>query len=119
MQRYRIILPLWAVYVAMIGALSLMPGDAAPSPDVSDKLLHGAAYLLMAVLAPWDLRSARTAVLTTILLFGYGVCLELAQGAFTRTRSPEVLDALANGAGALVGVLLRRGIALVKHGKNT
>jgi len=116
---YRHIFPIWVVYVGLVGAGSLMPGDAAPTPDVSDKLLHAGAYLLMALSVPVRSASPRTWGLIALLATAYGASLELAQGALTATRSPEFLDALANGVGAAAGAGLRYALLLVKRDNST
>jgi len=37
---------------------------------------------------------------------GYGIAMEICQKLFTTTRTADVLDLLANTAGALVGLLI-------------
>lgn len=109
MNRSRITFwPAWGAYVLLVGAVSLLPGQDVPSLAISDKLAHFGAYLIMAAFTPWPSGGLRRAFLVCALLFLYGAGLELAQGAFTASRTPDVLDAVSNGAGVAAGIAARR-----------
>jgi VanZ family protein len=90
-------------------AASLVPGSAAGGlPAGTDKLLHAAGYAVVSALAVagWadgDPKRA-AAVVAGVSLLGAGV--EVAQPLVGRTAS--LLDALANCAGAALGVLAAR-----------
>ncbi len=93
---------------AAIATGSLLPASDLPPPafDGMDKLEHLFGY---AVLSGWSVplfaaRRARVAALLAVIAFG--VAIEGAQGVFTATREPDVLDALANATGALLGQLV-------------
>lgn len=103
---------LLAAYAALILALSLEPmsEDAATSLD---KLHHFLAYFVMAWLLLRALPrgapvGAATVALATVAVFAFGGVVELLQGGLTESRHADILDALANGAGALVGALSYR-----------
>lgn len=91
------------VYLIAIGWASLQPQADMPQ-DVSDKLLHLAAYAGAALLWGWASLNRRALLLGLPLLITYGVGLEVAQG-FTPDRSPSGADALANGLGVVAGTL--------------
>lgn len=74
-----------------------------PAVSVSDKLMHGVMYLLLAV--SWMI-PVRRPVWVCVAVTLYGGLLELLQYACTLTRSGEWLDLLADFFGALIGVLL-------------
>jgi VanZ family protein len=110
----------FAVWIAMFVAItvgSLLPARDLPAPAFEgfDKLEHLVGY---AVLSGWSVllfatRRARMVALLGVIVFG--VAIEFAQGAFTATREPDVLDAVANATGALLGRMLgftRLGTAL-------
>lgn len=74
-----------------------------PAVSVSDKLMHGVMYLLLAV--SWMI-PVRRPVWVCLAVTLYGGVLELLQYACTLTRSGEWMDLLADFLGALLGVLL-------------
>lgn len=74
-----------------------------PAVSVSDKLMHGVMYLLLAV--SWMI-PVRRPVWVCVAVTLYGALLELLQYACTLTRSGEWIDFLADFLGALIGVLL-------------
>lgn len=105
----------WGV---MVYCLWLMPAGQPSGIPYFDKLGHFALFAAWAVLlaapALWrsqPLRQLMPAVLGACLLWAVGS--ELGQALLTETRSAEVLDAVADMAGALTGVMLAaHGIAL-------
>ena len=99
----------FAVVLALvIGVVSMLPPRGTPGPQIADLgetralLLHALGYLLLALAAMLAQRAPRP-VVTAIAIIGYGVVLELFQG-LVGVRSAQVTDALANAAGAIVGV---------------
>lgn len=105
----------WGV---MVYCLWLMPAGQPSGIPYFDKLGHFALFATWAVLlaapALWrsqPLRQLMPAVLGACLLWAVGS--ELGQALLTETRSAEVMDAVADMAGALTGVMLAaHGIAL-------
>lgn len=83
---------------------SLEAGGGVPAFPGSDKLIHAGAYAVLAGLAMLATAGRRGwPVWLTATLFG-GV-LEIAQGVMGGGREASLLDAVANGAGALAAVL--------------
>jgi VanZ family protein len=113
------------VYMAAIFVLSVRPApESVPGLWQMDKLMHGAAYAIMGLLA---LRATvgrrragsvqRAALYAFLISFVFGVFIEVAQ-TFTAARQGSVFDAIANGVGAYVGVyILGRFIARRSSGK--
>jgi VanZ family protein len=103
-----------AIYLALLGYFSLQPQDTMPQ-EVSDKLLHFAAYAGAALLWGWAATSRRALLLALPILIAYGVGLEFAQG-LTPDRIPSAADAAANSLGVVLGLaaflLLQRSDAL-------
>ena len=88
---------------AGIAILSLTESTHMPAVSVSDKLMHGVMYLLLAV--SWMIPVHRP-VWVCVAVTLYGGLLELLQHTCTLTRSGEWLDLFADFLGALIGVLL-------------
>jgi type III secretory pathway component EscT len=106
---------LWILAIASVVTGELLPGDSAPmhwvgATGVSDKVLHSAAYTLLAVIPVFGfrLRAGLISAGVTVLL---GVALEFAQ-TLVPGRSYEVADMVANalgvGAGIGLGLLGRK-----------
>ena len=91
-----------AVWTAGIAVLSLAPAEFAVSTDIWDKLEHGLAFGVLAILV-------RTAwvhwngVLVWIGTTCYGVLIEVGQ-LLSPGRYADAMDASANALGALIGV---------------
>ena len=110
---------LWALLILL---LCLMPGSDLPQWQWADlfqvdKVVHIGVFAVQAMLLyaalhkqyghSWS-RSKRTWT-TLALCILYGISLEVMQGSFIEGRSADPLDAVADGLGALVGlVYLRR-----------
>jgi VanZ family protein len=92
----------WLAVVAGI-AVSLWPGPQLPDPwfPAADKLQHAVAYAALFLLG----RQAgyRSSWGLPLGLLALGVAIELAQGAFTATRSAEWLDGVADAFGIALG----------------
>lgn len=92
---------MWSVGIAV---LSLLPAEAAVSTGWGDKWEHGIAYAVLTILlkrAFPRLSTLWTWVLSTL----YGGLIEVGQ-LFVPSRHADVLDILANGLGAAVGLSL-------------
>jgi VanZ family protein len=79
------------------------PAGASAVPDGADKLVHAALFALLAVTARWRF-GRRAAVLAAVV--AYGGASELVQGLLLSTRTGDVLDLVADAAGAAVAWLL-------------
>jgi VanZ family protein len=83
---------------------SLLPGEVVSRAMFHDKLEHGFAYaLLMVWFAGFYRRGLYLAVGGVLIALGLG--LEVVQG-FTRTRTFDWYDLLADSVGILAGVAL-------------
>jgi len=98
---------LWLLAVAGVVTGELLPGDSAPmhwigALGVSDKVLHSAAYTLLAFIpvAGFRLRAGLISAGVTVLL---GVALEFAQ-TLVPGRSYDVADMVANALGVGAGI---------------
>lgn len=87
--------------------LSVAPTTALPTVSLWDKFEHAAAYLGLALLGAWAF-PGRTWPLAAGL-FALGVGVEIAQATMGWGRQGDVLDAVANTVGIVLGLLLARG----------
>jgi VanZ family protein len=95
---------LFFLAAAAVAALSLLPQGDLPKVAVSDKLEHALSYFVLAILGSFAFRERRRLLYLFILLCAMGGVIELLQ-AFSPGRSPDLIDAIANGTGAAAGVL--------------
>ena len=98
--RSAVLLLTWALAIAAVTVGSLLSPSSPVMVQVShlgasDKLLHFAAYTLLAFLP----------VLAGLSMVLLGILLEAAQN-LTPGRAPDLNDQLANTAGVAVGVLI-------------
>ena len=94
----------------MITVLSLISlGTIGSSIKIAnkDKYVHFIFYFVFVVL--WFLvaksisNAKKTNLIVLLTAIGYGILMEICQG-FTKTRTPDVMDALANSIGAAIGL---------------
>lgn len=88
----------------MVLILSLEPSQGPGLPYV-DKVMHFLAYGLIAglIFLGWpSLKLWRVVLIATI----FGICVEMAQGMTNLGRTPSILDAVANFAGALTSCFI-------------
>lgn len=93
----------------MVATLSLLPSAALPPAAIGDKAEHVLAYAVLGLLGTAG--SARGTMRVILGLAAFGLLIELLQ-AFSPGRSPEVLDLVADIAGAGLGcaaaIMVRR-----------
>lgn len=96
-----------AMVLAVTGA-TLLPARELPPPPFSgfDKIEHFAAYAAMSAYAGMLFARRRAQAIAAAALIALGIGLEFAQATLTQSRSGDVVDALANSLGALLGLLL-------------
>lgn len=102
--RPRLWLGVWCFGWLLCIALSLLAPPPIPAqlPE-GDKIGHFLAYALLAAWAVWIFRDARSHRRAALALFALGIAIEIAQGTLTSNRMMDARDALADGAGVLVG----------------
>jgi len=91
--------------VLLISTISMISVMAPPSGSNLDKLLHIGAYSVLTFGMIFALRRRSLAVIF-VATFIYGVIIEFMQGAFGEGRTASWADALANGLGALIVILI-------------
>jgi VanZ family protein len=101
------------MYLVLIVLLSLLPTSDFPDVPMfsgEDKWIHICMYLGLGFLTCWSLDTkGKHSPPTYILLTGvfmWGVLMEILQRLMANGRGMEVLDMLANLAGAVAGLIL-------------
>jgi VanZ family protein len=110
----RIARVLFLLAAAVVTVLSLLPQQDLPKVGVSDKIEHLLSYFVLAILGSFAVRERRSLLYLFVLLCAMGGVIELLQ-AFSPGRSPDIVDALVDGAGAAAGVLIGAAFALVRR----
>jgi len=89
-----------------VGSLISLNHESIPKLDISDKLIHISAYLLISI--SWLLsfkEKAKTLKVNSLIfisIFAYGIIIEIFQGVFTSYRQFDYFDILANLVGIIV-----------------
>lgn len=100
-------LALWVLALVVVAVGSLLPPSALPeAPRVSDKLVHVAMYFVLMAAAVQLFVSRQALLAVALALAGFGLLLELAQGALTTSRMFEWADVGANTLGVALGLAL-------------
>jgi len=93
------------IYVALILYFSLAPAQPVSLPHTSDKLQHGGAYLLLAILASISMNGTKR-LLIWIICITLGAAIEWIQP--LTGRHFELADMLANSIGTAAGLFIAR-----------
>lgn len=93
--------------LVVVTVLMLLPANGGQLLPGQDKMLHGLTFMLLYLVGArgFPLPGQRKWLFGGLL--GYGILVELAQG-LTGYRSMELLDALADFAGLVVGLVWSR-----------
>jgi len=120
------VLYVWGPPIAVMALIFAASSTTAPAPApefLSDKVLHMAGYAALGFLvlrALADGRLARVtwrlALMAFVLTVLYGVSDELHQ-AFVPGRTPELMDVVADGAGAVIGICALGALSEFLRGK--
>jgi len=104
----------WTLFItyACLTAAANVPKAAWLNIQHKDKIVHFTFYLVFTLLWVLDLiktkrfspKKARIVVFIIAVLFG--IIIEICQGLFTKERSPDALDVLANTSGSATAILL-------------
>ena len=96
---------LFALYVALVTALSLRPGGDISTPGQTDKIAHFLAYAVMAFLALMAFRTNVSRAAAQIFVVALSLFLEWIQ-LYVDGRTASLLDAAVNVLGVAAGALL-------------
>jgi len=102
-------LALWWLAVVLVFAACLVPARELPSvPRGFDKVEHFLAFFLLAASAVQLYATRRALWCVALGLVALGVAIELAQHAFTASRSMDPRDVLADALGVAAGFAIAR-----------
>lgn len=95
-----------------IGSLISIKGELEVPVQISDKVIHTFAYLLLTInwLLAYRLKTKelKFSMLIVILVFVYGIVIEVLQRTLTTHRQLDILDIVANLVGVVIaGVFFR------------
>ncbi|UUC46690.1 VanZ family protein [Flavobacterium cerinum] len=103
---------IWSLLIG-IACLITFNADVGGKLPYKDKFVHFVFYFLFTILWFRTIdeivpRQALLKKLRNVFLLGfvYGAGIEICQGLFTKTRSADIFDVLANSVGGLTAVLL-------------
>lgn len=98
-------------YTFFLTILSLISIKAIPKLGSSfdDKIYHVGAYTVLTLV--WYIFLFKTSfkykiLVSAFIALGYGIIVEVLQGAFTTYRKEDIMDVLANSIGVLSAILL-------------
>lgn len=110
-KTYFVIAILWTCFVTTLSLMTISSENGKSNVfDFNDKYVHFAFYLVFVIVWFWFLiktkfaKNAKNIALISAIL--YGIIMEICQGVFTTTRTPDVYDVVANTLGALTGITI-------------
>lgn len=104
LRRPRLWTVLWVLAVLFVIVVCLIPPPPIPVPENGDKVEHFLAYFILSGSAVQLFRKGRPLLWVGLGLVLMGIGIEFAQGALTRDRMADPMDALANTVGVLAGM---------------
>ena len=108
---------------AILLTVAITVGSLAPTtnPEIKavlsyDKLVHGLAYCILTLswFFAFKKSNSKKIISIAILIFLYGIIIEVLQNIFTQYRKADLLDILANGLGVFTAFFLIRTIFINK-----
>jgi VanZ family protein len=85
--------------LCVVSYLSLVPGTQLPKPGINDKIQHGSAYAVLALIGLVAFPGRPRAL--AAFLVAWGALMEIGQS-FAPNRSPEFADLIANSTGVAI-----------------
>lgn len=98
----------YTIGISVLSLISLSNIANFDTIENNDKYVHFLFYFLFTFLwgVAFGLSKPKKSILIFLCAIAYGIIMEIAQGAFTISRQPDVLDVVANSAGAFMGWLV-------------
>jgi VanZ family protein len=110
-KTYFVIAILWTCFVTTLSLMTISSENGKSIVfDFNDKYVHFAFYLVFVIVWFWTLIKTKFAKnaknIASISAILYGILMEICQGVFTTTRTPDVYDVVANTLGAFTGITI-------------
>jgi VanZ family protein len=104
---------LWTIVVTVLSLITINSTIGSEIKiEYKDKYVHFIFYFVFVILWIFYSRSKKFSKRNSLIILfsaiGYGILMEIFQGTFTKTRTADVLDVLANSTGALFGLLFMK-----------
>jgi len=97
----------WTAIVTFLSLASLNDVGSSIKIQGKDKVVHFTFYFVFVLFWNFFLKRKKTSLFTSIIIalfaIEYGIFMEICQGTFTTTRTPDILDIIANSTGAIAG----------------
>jgi VanZ family protein len=93
----------WLAGMGTVAVFSLSPNLGPPEGLGMDKIVHCAGYMVLALQTQPVFSTRRAALIAALCMIPFGIGMEIGQE-FVPGRSADGFDALANSAGALMGI---------------
>lgn len=104
---------LWLVVITYLSTMS--PGSVPKMSNMHiphlDKLVHCVMYLVLSFLLSlvlvrkYEVYTISIVVVVFLFTVSYGIAMELVQKYVVKTRTGDIIDALANSIGAIMGIV--------------
>ena len=82
--------------------------------NISDKAIHIFAYFLLTL--SWlfsykkESKKLKVSIIILVIVFSYGIIIEVLQGTVTENRQPEAYDLLANFTGIILALTVFKSV---------
>ena len=95
----------WIAGMATVAFFSLNSRYGPPEGPGLDKIFHCAGYMVLALQTQPVFSTRRAALIAALAMIPFGIAMEIGQD-YVPGRRADSFDALANSAGALIGIAL-------------
>lgn len=100
-------------YSVFITVLMLLPVSTEKTLHIPffDKIIHALIYIVFVLVWYSLFRKFKSKmrgiyIIIPLVLFIYGIVIEVLQGSFVASRSQDIWDIVANGTGIIIGIVL-------------
>lgn len=110
-RTYLLFALLWTIIVTILSLISINSNIGSfIKIENKDKYVHFTFYFVFVILWSQFVKSkglnSKAKLMILLSAMGYGILMEICQELFTKTRTADVLDVLANSLGAALGLIV-------------